>query len=84
MTKVKIYIRETCPFCVKALELIKKFKNLELETISIQGRDDIRAQMIEETGEATVPQIFINDTYIPAGCSGLYSLYDAGKLDEYL
>ncbi len=83
MTEIVIYTKESCPFCVKAKQLLKR-KNAAFQEIEISGRDDLKAEMIKKSaGRSTVPQIFINGELI-GGCDDLYALEHAGKLDAKL
>lgn len=81
--KIEIYSTQTCPYCVRAKELLKR-KGVLYEEIMVDGDDALRMKMMERAnGRRTVPQIFINDQHI-GGCDDLYALDHAGKLDELL
>lgn len=81
--KIEIYIKPTCPYCVRAKALLTS-KNVAFEVIDIAQNPDRRPEMIERAnGRTTVPQIFINDQHI-GGCDDLHALNDAGKLDPLL
>lgn len=79
---VTIYTSETCPYCVRAKELLKR-KNVEFTEIRVDLLPEKRDEMIQLTGRRTVPQIFINNQPI-GGCDDLYELDRAGKLDKLL
>ena len=82
-TKVEIYYWVTCPYCVKALSLLKR-KNVTYTGYDITGDRRARAKMVERTGgPKSVPQIFIDDTLI-GGCDELHALEAKGKLDGLL
>ncbi len=82
MSKIIIYSKTVCPYCVKAKFLLKR-KNAEFQEIMVDS-DEIREEMIEKSGgRKTVPQIFINGKHI-GGCDDLYALEADGKLDEIL
>lgn len=82
MKPVKIYIWTYCPYCVRALDLLKK-KSVPFETINLdhdqKGFEDLKKQ----TGHRTVPQIFIGEKFI-GGCDDLYQLEKSGSLDTLL
>lgn len=81
--KIEIYIKPTCPYCVRARALLTS-KNVVFEVIDIAQNPDRRPEMIERAnGRTTVPQIFINGQHI-GGCDDLHALNDAGKLDPLL
>ncbi len=81
-SKIVIYTKDSCPYCVKAKALLK-MKNAAFEEIKVTS-DDILQEMIKKSmGRRSVPQIFINDQSI-GGCDDLYALNDQKKLDELL
>ncbi len=82
-SKVEIYYWTTCPFCTKALGLLKA-KNVNFDGYDITGDEAARAKMVERTGgPKSVPQIFINDKHI-GGCDDLHALDKQGKLGALL
>ncbi|MBU2916910.1 MAG: glutaredoxin 3 [Psychrosphaera sp.] len=83
MAKIDIYTKAYCPFCVRALGLLK-MKQVEFTEIKIDEHPELRAPMIARTkGAYTVPQIFIGDQHI-GGCDDLMALERANKLDTLL
>lgn len=82
MAKVVVYVKDYCPYCTKAKNLLRK-KNVEFEEIDISDDDELQASVIKRSGQRTVPQIFINDKSV-GGCDDLYALNSAGKLDSLL
>jgi glutaredoxin 3 len=83
MKKVTVYTGPSCPYCVRAKELLKR-KNVDFEEIAVSW-DDAEAwdRMIERSGMKTVPQIFIDDKLV-GGYTELAALEQAGKLDALL
>lgn len=61
--KVVIYTTPTCPYCIRAKELLRN-KNIEYKEVDLSNNPSLRKQLIEKTGQKTVPQIFINDKFI--------------------
>ena len=81
MSKVVIYTKDYCPYCVKAKSLFIK-KGVEFEEIDITHNPKLQEEMFQKSeGRRTVPQIFINDRPI-GGCDDLYAL--GSKLDLML
>lgn len=83
MKPVTIYTKPLCPFCVRALSLLKK-KGAAITEISAAFDNTRRAEMIERSnGRRTYPQIFIGEIHV-GGSDDLYALDAAGKLDALL
>ncbi len=83
MTRVVVYSKETCPYCVKAKELLKS-KGAEFEEIRIDLQPEKRDEMIARAGgRLTVPQIFIGDLHV-GGYDDLFALEMAAKLNGLL
>ena len=82
MSKIIIYSKDVCPYCVRAKALLEK-KNASFTEIKITA-EVIRDEMIKKSGgRLTVPQIFIDEKHI-GGYDDLRALDVAGKLDELL
>ena len=83
MKPVTIYTKGYCPYCHRALALLKQ-KNVNFKNIEISMSPDLRAEMIQRAGgSTTVPQIFVGDVHI-GGSDDLDALERAGKLDALL
>lgn len=83
MAHVTIYTRQFCPFCTRALALLKD-KNAEMTHIDAGMDADKKAEMVKRSGGGrTFPQIFIGDMHI-GGCDDMMALEKAGKLDGLL
>ncbi len=83
MAKVTIYTKVMCPYCVRAMSLLKK-KGAEIEEIPAAFDKEKKQEMINRSGGAmTFPQIFIGDTHV-GGSDDLAALERAGKLDAML
>jgi glutaredoxin 3 len=81
--KVEIYTWASCPFCIRAKDLLKK-KGVEFTEYSIDGDEAARAVMAQRAnGRRSVPQIFIDDQHI-GGCDDIHALNAQGKLDPLL
>lgn len=83
MAKVTIYTRDFCPFCVRAVSLLKK-KNVDFEEINAGMNAAKKQEMIQRSnGGRTFPQIFVENRHI-GGCDEMMALERAGKLDPLL
>lgn len=80
--EVVVYTTGYCPYCVAAKRLLEK-KGAPYREIRCDDRDDLRAWLIEASGQRTVPQIFINGESI-GGYSELSGLEQRGLLDAKL
>ena len=83
MAKVEIYTSMMCPYCSRALALLRS-KNIVFEQIDVSMSSDLRQTMRSRAAGCTsVPQIFIDDELI-GGCDELMALESAGYLDAPL
>ena len=84
MPKVEIYTWSTCPFCIRAKQLLDQ-KGVEYTEYEISGDEAARSAMVARgsDGKRSVPQIFINDVHI-GGCDAIHALDRQGKLDAML
>jgi glutaredoxin 3 len=83
MTKVTIYTRMFCPYCTRAVSLLKS-KGVEFDEIDAGMDAAKREEMIQRSkGGRTFPQIFIGETHI-GGCDDMMALEREGKLDPLL
>jgi glutaredoxin 3 len=86
--KVVIYVKQYCPFCKRAKELLDA-KGVEYEEIGVLKSPDLFNDIKSKYNVRTVPQIFITDEdgnyiYHIAGCDELMDLEKEGKLDDIL
>ncbi len=83
MTNVTIYTRMFCPFCTRAMKLLKS-KGIVISHIDAGMNAAKKQEMIQRAnGARTFPQIFIGDQHI-GGCDELMGLERSGKLDALL
>ena len=82
MPKIEIYTQPWCPFCSRALNLLKK-KGVAYEEIVAPGGSPARAESNQRSGGTSVPQVFIDGQPI-GGSDQLAALERAGKLDALL
>ena len=79
----KMYVKTGCPFCEKAREIILKDLKSGLHLVDVTHQPDLRQMVIAETGQKTVPAIYIGEQFI-GGFSELQKLDEEGKLDPML
>jgi glutaredoxin 3 len=83
MAKVTIYTRQFCPYCTRAVALLKD-KKADFTEIDAGMDAAKREEMIQRSnGGKTFPQIFVGNTHI-GGCDDMMALDRAGKLDPLL
>jgi glutaredoxin 3 len=80
--QVTMYSSSLCGFCFRAKRLLDS-KGVAYKEISVDGRGDMRQQMMQLTGGRTVPQIIINGNAI-GGCDELHLLDRQQQLDTLL
>ena len=79
---VKMYTSAWCPFCIQAKRLLDS-KGIAYTEIPVDAQPATRAQMMQESGRHTVPQIWINDQHV-GGCDDLFALERDDQLDRLL
>ncbi len=77
MKKVDIYTWQTCPFCIRAKQLLD-FEKIPYREHKIDGDTAALDELKARTGIGSVPQIFVDDVFI-GGCDELHSRHDAGE-----
>ncbi len=82
MRPVTIYTRAMCPYCARALNLLKR-KGAAFTEIDATFDSGKKAEMISRSGRRTFPQIFVGETHV-GGCDDLHALEHAGALDPLL
>lgn len=83
MAAIEIYTRPLCPYCVRAVSLLKK-KGVAYEEIDVGFDKHKKQEMIQRAkGGQTFPQIFIGQDHI-GGCDDMMALEREGKLDGLL
>jgi len=78
--EVIIYTFKTCPFCIKAKNLLNK-EGINFTEIDITDKEEKLDELEKITGSGTVPQIFIDDRFI-GGCDDLVKLHQDGDFDK--
>jgi glutaredoxin 3 len=83
MQKVVIYTGSMCNYCTAAKHLLNKKKVNYIEFDIAIDSSKMKEMQEKTKGARTIPQIFINDTYV-GGYDELKSLEIAGKLNSLL
>jgi glutaredoxin 3 len=83
LAPVRMYTTQWCPYCVRAKALLKQRGVEQIDEIRVDLEPAQRQQMMQQTGQRTVPQIFIGDTHV-GGCDDLIALDRAGRLAALL
>src|SRR5690242_9092957 len=78
MQEVEIYTQPWCPYCARALRILKE-KGANVREIDAPHGTHERDESIRRSGgRTTVPQIFIGGKHV-GGCDDLAALDRAGK-----
>jgi glutaredoxin 3 len=75
----KMYVKTGCPFCEKAREIILKDLKCSLHLVDVTDQPDLREMIINNTGQKTVPAIYIGDEFI-GGCDDLVKIASSSGL----
>ena len=82
LDKILIYSTGMCPYCVRAKQLLRH-KGVSWTELHIDGDRALMREMLERSGQRTVPQIFIGDRHV-GGFDELVKLDALGELDSLL
>ena len=83
MPAVTVYTKPFCPYCSRALDLLKE-KGADVTEIEAGFDPAARKEMLAKSnGGSTYPQIFIGERHI-GGCDDMMALERAGRLDPLL
>jgi glutaredoxin 3 len=83
LAPVRMYTTLVCPYCLRAKALLKQRGVEQIDEIRVDLEPAQRQVMMRQTGQRTVPQIFIGDTHV-GGCDDLIALDRAGRLAPLL
>ncbi len=81
MKKNIIYCSDACPFCQGAYRLLEDL-GIPFQKRYVKNQNDWD-EVMEKTGRATVPQVFINGTHV-GGFDDLSAAQQSGRLDAIL
>lgn len=60
--KAKVYTKPGCPYCVRAKNMLEH-AGIEYEEVLMKTPDEFDA-LKQKTGHMTVPQVFIDETFV--------------------
>ncbi|OLY82729.1 Glutaredoxin-C3 [Smittium mucronatum] len=83
--RVVVYSKTGCPYCIRSKEELKKLVDdmLVVETDHVENGASIRSYLREQTGQSTVPNIFINKKHV-GGCDDLLEKIRNGQINSLL
>ena len=73
MKVFKMYVKEGCPYCDKARDLILNDLQSSLFSVDVKHNPSLHRAVMDETGHKTVPAIYFGNEFI-GGCDDLVSL----------
>lgn len=82
MAGVVLYGTRFCPYCVAARQWFKD-QQIDFDDIAVDGDQAARNWLKEQTGQRTVPQIWIGDTHV-GGYTDLIALARSGDMKQLL
>ncbi len=82
MPRITMYTTAVCPYCNNAKKLLQE-KGVTWEEVRVDTNPELRNEMMEKSGQRTVPQIWIGEQHV-GGFMDLWALDKAGKLDPLL
>jgi len=80
--EIVMYTQALCGYCAAARQLLQT-KGVDFTEIKVTLSTRLRREMIERSGQRTVPQIFIGERHI-GGYDDMAELDHRGKLDALL
>ena len=81
--KIIVYKRDPCGFCRAAIRYLRDIKGVPIEVVDITGDMAHVMRLMEESGQRTVPQIWVGNTHV-GGYDDLRALDASGGLDPLL
>ena len=78
MQPIVVYTARPCGYCSHAKSLLNRL-NLTFKEIDLTGDYEARQELMQKTGQRTVPQIFVGDVHV-GGFTDLRALHSKGEL----
>jgi glutaredoxin 3 len=82
MTTITIYTSTYCAYCTAAKNLLQR-RDYEFEEINMHGNQELMLQIMQKSGQRTVPQIFVGEKSI-GGYQELLASTASGEFDALL
>jgi glutaredoxin 3 len=77
----KMYVKAGCPYCDKARGIILRDLKCSLQLIDITHQPDLMDMVIRETGQRTVPAIYLGNEFL-GGCDDLCESIESKKIEK--
>ena len=77
MPSIRIYTRRFCAYCTAAKSLLAQH-DYPFEEISLDEHPDLTAEVMQRSGQRTVPQIFVDETSV-GGFRELHAMMNSGE-----
>ncbi|KAJ7576146.1 glutaredoxin [Mycena floridula] len=85
--QIAVFSQPWCPYCKRAKKLLaEEFPDADVLITELDEREDggdIKAYLIQKTGQSSVPNIFINQQHI-GGNDDLQAAFKDGTLNKLL
>ena len=82
MTTITIYTSTYCAYCSAAKSLLAS-RDYEYEEINMEGNQELMLQVMQKSGQRTVPQIFVGEKSI-GGYQELLASTASGEFDALI
>ena len=82
MSKATVYGTRFCPFCNAAKQLLQQ-QNVAYEYVAMDGNQDLQADIMDRSGQRTVPQIWLGNTHV-GGFDDLRKAVQSGEINALL
>jgi len=82
MNEIKIYTSRYCAYCSAAKNLLES-RDYEFEEINMEGNQQLMLEIMQKSGQRTVPQIFVGEQSI-GGYQELLASTASGEFDTLL
>jgi len=80
MANIILYSKKHCVYCANAKRLLTA-RDIAFDEVDITSNPSLELELIAQTRQRTVPQIFVENTFI-GGFQELARLITQGKLDH--
>ena len=77
---IEIYTKPSCPYCRMAKSVLDQM-GLAYNEVVIEGRPELRQDMITRSGRRTVPQIFVHGEHL-GGYTDLAQEIKSGTFED--
>lgn len=79
MNSIKIYTSRYCAYCSAAKNLLES-RDYDFEEINMEGNQELMLEIMQKSGQRTVPQIFVGEKSI-GGYQELLASTASGEFD---